>query len=242
MPSILIPSANDTCFYCGNQAFFISVNTKVKRCTERTNNCPAVIEKMKQGRKNSGFDINSHMKKMSKNGNTKLKELHQDSDWLQHKSEKIKESIATSGGHAGKNNPMFNKVHSENARHKQSLKANARCPSVYVQATNTKIANGISIPKELKSDWQLYEEQVNNITRSTWNKFKRIINPNNLPRGQGYQLDHKLSKKDGFLNNIPPEIIGHYKNLKILTEFENKSKGSNSSILISDLYEQVNSK
>lgn len=45
-----------------------------------------------------------------------------------------------------------------------------------------------------------------------------------------YQLDHRFSIIDGFIENIPPYIIGHIVNLQMLPARENSSKGSRSSI------------
>jgi hypothetical protein len=52
-----------------------------------------------------------------------------------------------------------------------------------------------------------------------------------------YQLDHKFSTVQGFLNNIPPYIIGHISNLQMLPSKENNSKGSNCSITKEALFE-----
>lgn len=52
-----------------------------------------------------------------------------------------------------------------------------------------------------------------------------------------YQLDHKFSVTQGFLNNIPPYIIAHISNLEMLPSKENNSKGGNCSITKEALYE-----
>jgi hypothetical protein len=241
MPLILIPTTNDTCFYCGKQAFFVSVNTKTKRCTEKVNQCPGVISKMKQSRTSNGFDIKAHMKNMSIRGNEKLKELHTDEDWVKNKGNKISAKVKERGGHSGINNPMYNKKHKNSTIQKLALAANNRNPQCYIQATNTKILNGNAVSKELKSDWELYEEQVDNITRISWIKHKNLINPYKLPRGKQYELDHKFSKYEGFINKVPPEIIGHYANLEVVPKQLNRSKSSNSSISLTELYERINS-
>lgn len=50
-----------------------------------------------------------------------------------------------------------------------------------------------------------------------------------------YELDHRYSIYDGFINNISPKQIAHYKNLKILTKQENRSKNQKSSISLKTL-------
>lgn len=45
-----------------------------------------------------------------------------------------------------------------------------------------------------------------------------------------YQLDHKVSIKYGFENNIPPEIIGHICNLEMIPWEQNRQKDSKNSV------------
>ena len=53
-----------------------------------------------------------------------------------------------------------------------------------------------------------------------------------------YHVDHKFSKKMGYLNNIPPEVIGHYSNLEWLRSQINCSKRADCSVTIEELYER----
>lgn len=54
-----------------------------------------------------------------------------------------------------------------------------------------------------------------------------------------YQLDHKVSIKYGFDNNIDPEIIGHIENLEMIPWELNRSKDINNSISLHDLQEFI---
>ncbi|ARW57595.1 hypothetical protein FDI23_gp243 [Serratia phage CHI14] len=45
-----------------------------------------------------------------------------------------------------------------------------------------------------------------------------------------YQLDHKVSIKYGFENNVPPEIIGHICNLEMIPWEQNRQKDSRNSV------------
>jgi hypothetical protein len=100
------------------------------------------------------------------------------------------------------------------------------------------IKRNILINKGLFDDklFYLYKYIVTQITEKNYKKYKKIINPNNLPRKRGkYHLDHKYSIYNGFINNILPSIIGSYKNLTILSENENLKKGKKSSITLEEL-------
>jgi hypothetical protein len=79
------------------------------------------------------------------------------------------------------------------------------------------------------------------LTEKTYRKYKQIINPMSLPRGRKkYNLDHKYSVYDGFINGIQPEIISSVNNLQILPEHENISKHKNSCITLQELLEGYN--
>jgi hypothetical protein len=96
-----------------------------------------------------------------------------------------------------------------------------------------------SIPTDQKSNWIIYEGIVDRITRESWVYHNDKINPDNLPRGREYELDHKYSKHQGFLNNIPPDVIGHYSNLQMIPRYKNRKKYNKCSITIDQLYEGI---
>lgn len=83
-----------------------------------------------------------------------------------------------------------------------------------------------------RKEFLKYRDQVQKITEETYRQFKHFINPNNVPRTlcgtiNGYQLDHKISVKTGFENNIAPEIIGALNNLQMLPWLDNLTKSNN---------------
>jgi hypothetical protein len=244
MPKLTNVTVNDTCFLCGSQAFYISFNSKKLRCVEKVSQCPGHAKKAQASRDANitTEERKAHMKRMSENGNTTLKKLHEDPIWRAKKSANLSNAIKKRGGNVGSNNPMYGKTHKKSSIEKQKLKAKNRDPITYVKGVATKITNGICTPKELKDKWELYLEQVNNFTSRSWKEYQHIINPSNLPRGKKYELDHKFSKFEGFNRNIPPEIIGHYKNLELISRTENRSKRTKCSITLEELYESIRSK
>jgi hypothetical protein len=84
--------------------------------------------------------------------------------------------------------------------------------------------------------WEAYENKVDRITRDSWIYHQSIINPLDLPRGNEYELDHKFSKHQGFINNIPPEIIGHHTNLQLIPRHSNRKKYNKCSITLEELF------
>jgi hypothetical protein len=107
-----------------------------------------------------------------------------------------------------------------------------------VKGHNISVAK-TSILEGRKDEWILYESIVDRITRESWIYHKEKINPDNLFRGKDYELDHMYSKHQGFLNNVPADIIGHYANLKLITRHSNRQKYNKCSITLDELYSLI---
>ena len=105
-------------------------------------------------------------------------------------------------------------------------------PEAIEKQRQTNIANGYWVPDDERSDWERYYLEVWRITER---KQNLSMVPNIELRGLEYSLDHKYSIKEGFKNNIPAEIIGHWTNLEIITKSENSSKNSKCSITLEQL-------
>ena len=237
MPKLTNVNNNNTCFLCGGQAFYISYNSKKLRCVEKITQCPGFVKKAEESRqkKMTKEERLHHMKKMSKLGNSTLKKLHNDNDWVAKKGSKISEAIKSRGGHSGINNPMYGKNHSEESKKTLSKRANNRNPACYGKATDTKISKGIAIPKEQKTDWELYREKVFNYTYKSWKNHQDKINPLGLKRGSKYELDHKFSITEGFKQGVDPAVIGHSFNLELIPKSDNRSKRIKCSITLKEL-------
>lgn len=94
-----------------------------------------------------------------------------------------------------------------------------------------------------KSDFEKYRYWVNKFTNSQQLSLLENYNSRGAygKRENPYQLDHKFSIVQGFLNNIPPYIIGHISNLEMLPARANNSKGSSCSISLDELFKQFDS-
>lgn len=112
------------------------------------------------------------------------------------------------------------------------LNRNVTCPTCN---TEVKRANYIKFNEQrhtaallTKNGYDKYTLLVNKLTRDTYKKFGNIINPNNLPRARsgqdGYHLDHIISKKYCFQNNIPAETCAHKDNLRMVYWKDNAQK------------------
>jgi len=89
-------------------------------------------------------------------------------------------------------------------------------------------SQGLWIPLDQISDWELYKRTVRKQTEINYSLYKDKINPSNYNRvlcgKDGHQLDHIISVQEGFLNNVPSYIIASEDNLQMLTWSENRAK------------------
>jgi hypothetical protein len=78
--------------------------------------------------------------------------------------------------------------------------------------------------REERSDRRLYYDAVWKFTEESWRNHFDDINPTRLNRSHN-ALDHIYSIQQGFRDCIPPYIIGHYTNLRVISLSENGIKG-----------------
>lgn len=147
-----------------------------------------------------------------------------------YKSEEIKEKIRMT---------LFKKYGVDNGCH---INSEERINNT----VKTKIERGWIIPDEFLNDYQKYRKEVRNLTEKTYKKYKDIINPNNLKRvtngNIGFQLDHKYSIIEGFLNGVEPAIISNQNNLQMLECNKNRNKSKKCSIELDELIKMINYK
>ena len=79
-------------------------------------------------------------------------------------------------------------------------------------------------PREERSLRRIYYDAVWRITEENWRDHFDDINPTRLNRSHN-ALDHIYSIQQGFRESIPPYIIGHYTNLRVIGLSENGIKG-----------------
>lgn len=79
-----------------------------------------------------------------------------------------------------------------------------------------------------------------NRTLSIYRNNYKLINPENLKRSKkGYHIDHLFSIKQGFLQNIPIEIITHPCNLQMMYYKDNIKKQDDCWISKNDLLNNI---
>ena len=84
-----------------------------------------------------------------------------------------------------------------------------------------------------------YNHRVQQYTNTQYNRHKHIIDPDNK-RGKDWHLDHVYSVSQGYLNNVPINIIGDMTNLRIIPAVDNIRKGPKCDKTLESLYEDFN--
>jgi hypothetical protein len=133
----------------------------------------------------------------------------------------------------------YNKI-KQTCLEKYGVESTLLIPEVRNKQYQTKVSKGQIIPVELRSSRDLYYAAVIKLTKQTWIMHFDKINPNRLTRSSNeYNLDHIYSIQEGFRNSIPPYIIAHWTNLRMLTSTKNSSKGRRCDKTLIELYEDV---
>jgi hypothetical protein len=98
-----------------------------------------------------------------------------------------------------------------------------KTPNARKKVSGKRISNGAT-PMHLRSLRRLYYDAVWQATEESWKSQFDKINPNRLNRSKN-ALDHIYSIQQGFRDNIPPYVIGHWSNLRVISLSENSQKG-----------------
>lgn len=119
-----------------------------------------------------------------------------------------------------------------------NVKKSLQDEKVKEKRAKTKIEKGQQIDPKDRTAKEEYYYQVGLITANSYRDHYDEINPLGLPRNE-YHLDHIFSRIEGFIQEIPPEIIGHWKNLQMLPEVKNKEKSRRCDHTLEELLEKI---
>nr|QMP83453.1 MAG: hypothetical protein [Caudoviricetes sp.] len=112
--------------------------------------------------------------------------------------------------------------------------------SVRDKTRKTNEINGIWQTKEQMDLYYIYNRIVWQITnRQNLKSLPNCQKRKHIKYKDAFSLDHKFSIKEGFLNNIPPYIIGNIINLEFIPAKVNSSKREKSSISKQYLFDSL---
>lgn len=109
------------------------------------------------------------------------------------------------------------------------------------KARKTRIENGTYLNPDDQSEYKKYRTEVRRLTGQNYRRHKYTVNPDDLPRGRDWHVDHQLSIAEGFEQGIDASLIAHPANLRMLPGRVNRSKNRNSSITLEILISLVRS-
>jgi len=188
------------------------------------------VVKSKSYRENASKRNKIRYKKLTKEERSKIYGLKGDKN--PSKREDVKKKISEGVSKSYINNPELRNLRSRTIGEigKENFKK--------IAEKNYRL--GIWIKAEDKEGFNGYKEQVRKLTEQNFKKdFKNF--KNYKLRGKNWHLDHRVSISYGFKHNIPPEIIGHIKNLEIIEATKNIKKNFRCSISYDKLIEEINS-
>jgi hypothetical protein len=166
------------------------------------------------------------------NRSAKAKNLHSKGIYINSYTEEInkkrsisnKQRVIFGRKYRGKATDEEKQKRKETNLKKFGVESNLLLKETHQKQYLTKVEKGIITPREKRSLRDLYYSQVAKITKLNWIENFDKINPFRLDRSK-YNLDHIFSIQEGFRQSIPPYIIGHWTNLRMLEAKENYSKG-----------------
>lgn len=94
----------------------------------------------------------------------------------------------------------------------------------------------LSQSDQKRAEYLLYEEKVRKLSEKT---FREEFFEFRDYRGDVFELDHMLSIREGFEQDVPVEVMSDLANLQLISAKANRSKGGKSSLTFSELVERI---
>ncbi len=149
--------------------------------------------------------------------------------------------------HAHRDKSSYSHPHTEENKKKIGQKSKEKFTPEFKQNLRKKmIERGHWIDDCQKTDFQIYQK-LSQWKERMWEyaseKEVRLLREtgvfNTYTNQTGCVRDHKLSKRDGFVCGVFPEILRHPANLAIIGHYENSSKNKSSSITLQQLFSDI---
>lgn len=201
------------------------------------NKCVKASDSYKEKWLKSWKENNSNNEYLIKKNETIIKKYGSYENYNQHVLERIEESLL-------KNKGVKHYFLTDEFKQKRKQSLNDRYGDDKYnnkeKTKNTRISNGTQIDDSKILYMKEYRKVAINLSITVYRNFKKNVNPLNLKRGKKfYHIDHRFSLKQGFLINLPLEIISHPCNLNMLWYMDNLKKQDVCSISLEDLLNDI---
>jgi hypothetical protein len=113
-----------------------------------------------------------------------------------------------------------------------------KCADSY-KARTGESEHWLARPMEDSIGYKRYWQRVIRKTNQTYAQHRDLIENSHIPRDKHNHIDHVFSIHDGWTNKVPPEVMAHWTNLRILSISENGKKGSRSDKTLEQLYDDA---
>jgi len=105
-----------------------------------------------------------------------------------------------------------------------------------IKTKQTRVGKGEWIEDSNLEPWENYKRQVTKLTRRT----TRGMDLSGIGRSNNdFQVDHIVSKIEGFRAGVSPEELSHPANLRIIPTTQNRAKSGRSEMSISELRRKI---
>jgi hypothetical protein len=84
-----------------------------------------------------------------------------------------------------------------------------------------------------------YSHRCHQYANTQYQRYKNILDPHNK-RGKHWHVDHIYSVTDGFLNDVPVNIISDITNLRLISDTDNYRKHKKSEKTLEELFQGFN--
>ena len=109
------------------------------------------------------------------------------------------------------------------------------------KAIESRIRNGTMVPRDQIEPYRRYKNKVSNLTNKQDLSFLDDIEKRGVYTSENkdvYHVDHIVSISEGFLNDVPPEVISSPPNLRCIKACDNMAKNNKSDMTIDELYKE----
>jgi hypothetical protein len=131
--------------------------------------------------------------------------------------------------------------HKKTCMEKYGVDNPSKSKDITAKIRKSRISSGDWIADEDRTDLEKYRLQVKKISERSYHDYYYKINHNNLVRSRyKYHLDHIFSIEEGFKQEVPPEVIGHWSNLRMLWHLDNSVKNTKCHKTLDQLLEDFN--
>jgi hypothetical protein len=133
--------------------------------------------------------------------------------------------------------------HKETCIEKYGVDNPSKSKQVIDKIKQSRVASGDWVSDDDRSDLEIYRITVKKTSAKSYHDHYYKINPDNLPRSRyKYHLDHIFSVEEGFKQSVPPEVIGHWTNLRMLWHLDNSIKNTKCHKTLEQLMEDYNTR